>query len=150
VALSAWGIVGLEHAADRPNASPFLTSEGIEEVVDLLQDRAAAGAPDAAISDIAGTQIGFLSDERVVAASFVSPRFGDDELRGRLADPSTYVLDRRTPRNLALLREWLDDRDIGFEEQQVGTWQVFLLDERVAPGDVGLYVYGGRLRPAGR
>lgn len=150
VALAAWGIVGLQQAADRPNASPFLSSDGIDEVVDLLEARAATGAPDAAISDIAGTQIGFLSEERVVAASFASPRFGDDELRARLADPSTYVLDRRTPRNLALLREWLDDRGIGFEEQQVGTWQVFLLDERVAPGDVSLYVYGGRLRPAGR
>jgi hypothetical protein len=150
VAVAAWGIAGLQSAAQRPSASPFLSSAGIDEVVDLLERRADAGAPDAAVTDIAGAQIAFLSDEQVVGASFSTPRFADHELRGRLADPSTYVLDRRTPRNLVLLREWLAEREIGFEERQVGTWQVFLLDERVAPGDVGLYVYGGRLRPAGR
>jgi hypothetical protein len=150
VGLAAWGLVGLQSAAGAPNASPFLSSAGIEELVDLLEVRAATGSPDATITDIAGTQIGFLSQERVVGASFATPRFADHELRGRLADPSTYVLDRRTPRNVVLLRDWLAEQGIGFDEQEVGTWQVFFLDERVAPGDVGLYVYGGRLRPAGR
>jgi len=90
-------------------------------------------------------QLAFLTDGDVVGASFAVPRSARYEYLGRVADPSTYVLDEKLLDNADMLRLWLTRNDIGFEEREIGKWRVFFVDEQVLPGEAGLFVYGGKL-----
>jgi hypothetical protein len=134
VALSLWGLVGTRAEAREPAPDKFLSSEGIGEVADLLDERGVVTA----VTDVAGSQITYLSGGRVVAGSFVVPRFPAAERASR-ADPSTtYVLDARLYDNADRLDRWLDDHDVAAERHRIGRWEVFLLDTRVLPEDAGL------------
>ena len=75
----------------RPSAvlNSCLSSPGIEQVARLLDRRHV----DAVISDTGGMQIAFLTDERVVGASFAVPRLYDYEFAARASEHSVYVLD---------------------------------------------------------
>ena len=139
VALSVWGIVGLNREAERPGASFFLSSPGIEDVATLLEQRDV----EAAITDAAGMQITFLTGGRVEGSSFAVVRLRRLEERARRASPSTYVLDRHSSGNADRLRTWLDERHIGYTEEAVGIWRVFFLTERVLPEDVPLLIFLG-------
>ena len=145
VGLAAWGLVGLRAVGDGKDPSPFLTSEGIEDVATLLRDRRI----DAAITDIAGMQLAFLTEEQVVGGSFAAPRLPDFERRARAADPSTYVLDIGLLGNVEVFDRWLRVNQVGYESVRVGKWQVFFLDRRVSPDDAGVLVYGGQLGDLG-
>jgi hypothetical protein len=138
VTSTAWGLVGSREAAVRPRPNPFLASPGIDEVAELLEARGVDGF----ISDFAGMQVAFLTDERVVGASFAVPRDAEYEVIGRAHDPSVYVLDEELLPNVARLRRWLDDNGVGYTEQRVGKWTVLFLDQRVLPGEAGLEVFG--------
>lgn len=137
VASTMWGLVGTRDAAEVDHPNPFLASPGIEEVADLLEARGAH----AAITDSAGMQLAFLTDEEVIGASFAVPRVHAYEVAGRDADPSTYVLDDRKLANADRLRLWLTAHGKAFEERRIGTWRVFFLDEQIAPADLPLYVF---------
>lgn len=141
-ASSAWGLAGARAASDREHPNLFLSSPGIEEVAELLQERGVT----AAITDTAGMQLAFLTDGEVVGASFSVPRSDTYEVLARVAERSTYVLDEELVGNADLLRLWLVANDVGFEEHDIGKWRVFLIDGRVLPEQVGMLTFGGRLR----
>lgn len=140
-ASSAWGLAGVRAASDRPRPNSFLSSPGIDEVAELL-DRQGV---EAVISDTAGMQIAFLTDQRVVGGSFAVPRLASFERRGRAADPSVYVLDETLLNNDDVLRDYLERNRVPFEERRYGKWHVFLLAKRVLPVQAGLLVFGGQL-----
>lgn len=139
---TTWGLLGVQAASDRPRPNSFLSSPGIDEVARLLDRRHV----DAVISDTGGMQIAFLTDERVVGASFAVPRLYDYEFAARAADPSVYVLDDGLLDNDVILRRWLIRNKVPFEQHRIGKWQVFLISKRVLPSDAGLLVFGGQLR----
>ena len=141
VGSTVWGLQGTIDAAERPRPNLFLASPGIEEVAELLEARNV----DAFISDDAGMQIAFLTDERLIGASFAVPRSKEYEMAGRGADPSTYVLDNGLLKNADQLRMWLTRNDVGFIEKRVGKWNVFFLDRRILPSQADLLVFGGQL-----
>ena len=142
VGSSMWGLAGTRSVADEPEPNFFLASPGIERVAHLLERQHIH----AFISDTAGMQVAFLTDERVIGASFAVPRSDEFEHIGRAATPSTYVLDNSEIRNADLLRRWLIRNRVGFVEQKVGKWNVFFLDRRVRPEQANLLVFGGQLR----
>ena len=141
VASTMWGLLGTRDAAEQPRPNSFLASPGIEQVAELLE----AKGIDAFISDIAGMQVAYITEERVVGSSFAVPRDDEYEVIGRAQDPSTYVIDDGLLPNVERLRSWLARNDVGYTEQQVGKWTVFFLDERVLPGQADLQVFGGYL-----
>jgi len=143
VGLTVWGLVGTRAVASAPDPDSFLSSDGIEGVTDLLEDRGVGTA----ITDVSGMQITFLSDRRVEASSFVVPRVPAVE-RGARADPtSTYVLDADLYGNADRLDAWLTARGVAAERHRIGRWRVFLLDQRVLPEDAGLLEAFGPVPP---
>lgn len=139
VGLSVWGTTGMADLARSPDANRFLGSDGIEEVAQLLEHRGVTTA----LTDLAGSQISYLSNERVIASTFAAPRLARYEEIPRLAPRSTYVLDRSVLGNDKLLRDWLQANKISFEERTVGKWAVFFVDGQVLPEQVPLrYFYG--------
>jgi hypothetical protein len=142
---TAWGLAGTRDVAERPGANAFVASPGIEDVTRLLERRGV----EYVLTDTSAMQIAFLSHRRVVGSSFGVPRILEYELAARAATPSTYVLDRGYPLNLDVMRLYLVAHDIGFEEVAVGKYRIFFLDRRVLPGEIGLFVYGGRLSSTG-
>lgn len=142
---TAWGLAGTRAVSDGPHPNVFLSSPGIEEVARRL-DRQGV---DAVISDTAGMQIAFLTDQRVVGASFAVPRLAEFERRGRAADPSVYVLDHDLLGNDEVLRAWLRRHQVAYEERRIGKWRVFLLSRRVLPAEADLVVFGGQLDTVG-
>jgi hypothetical protein len=137
--VSWWGITGM--AAVGPTDTNFLSSPGIPEVTGFLEGRGV----DTAITDVAGTQITFESEGRIEAASFAAPRFR--HLQAVMWDdgPSAYVLETDRSRNDERLEQVARERGISFERRRFGEWTVYLLDERLAPWDAELTVFGGRL-----
>lgn len=141
VGSTAWGLAGTADEARTAHPDPFLASPGIDEVVEVLE----AEGVEAVISDTAGMQVAFLTDEEIVGASFAVPRLDAYEVLARATDPSTYVLDETLLDNADVLRLHLEANEIGYRELDLGTWRVFLVDERVLPGEAGLFVFGGKL-----
>lgn len=138
-AMSWWGITGM--AAVGSTDTNFLSSPGIPEVTGFLEERGVRTA----ITDVAGTQITFESEGRIEAASFAAPRFR--QLQSVMWDegPSVYVLETDRSRNDERLEAAADERGIAFERRRFGEWTVYLLDERLAPWDAEMTVFGGRL-----
>jgi hypothetical protein len=135
--MSAWGLAGMERAAEQPQADKFLSSPGIEDVVTFL-DRQRRGP---VLTDIAGSQITYLSHERIQAASFSVPRFHDLELAARAAKRSTYVLDDHALGNAGRLRLYLEFHRIPYRARHIGKWWVYLLDRRVLPEQARLLYF---------
>lgn len=141
VTTTAWGLVGTAAEARTAHPDRFLASPGIDEVIEVLE----AEGIEAVLTDTAGMQIAFLTDEEVVGSSFAVPRLDRYEVLARTADPSTYVLDETLLDNVDVLRLYLAANEIEHRELDLGTFRVFLLEERVLPGEVGLFVFGGKL-----
>lgn len=137
VALSTWGIAGMEDVARRPRADKFLASPGIREVSALLD----ASGRRHVITDIAGMQITYLTAGRVQAGSFSVPRYRPLELAARRAPRSTYVLHDTELANADRMRLYLAQRKIPHRAVHVGTWWMFLMDQRVLPEDVPLLFF---------
>lgn len=137
--VSWWGISGMEDV--RSTDSAFLSSPGLPEVTDFLEARGV----DAAITDIAGTQITFESEGRIEAASFAAPRFRHLQSVMWRDEPSVYVLETSRSRNDERLEAEAERRGIAFERRRFGAWTVYLLDEHLAPWDAQMTVFGGRL-----
>ena len=55
------------------------------------------------------------------------------------------ILDETLLDNVDVLRLYLAANEIEHRELDLGTFRVFLLEERVLPGEVGLFVFGGKL-----
>jgi hypothetical protein len=145
VGSTAWGLAGTRDVAQRPGANAFVASPGIEDVTALLERRGVRFV----LTDTSGMQIAFLSHRRVVGSSFGVPRILEYELAARSASPSTYVLDGGYRKNLDVMRLYLAAHHVGAEEVRVGKYRVYFLDRRVLPGEIGLFVYGGRLSTTG-
>ncbi|MCU1357364.1 MAG: hypothetical protein JWM89_2782 [Acidimicrobiales bacterium] len=137
VSLTAWGLAGLGEAARLPEADKFLSSRGIEEVAAFLESRHSGPV----LTDIAGTQITYLTHERVRAGSFSVPRFRDLELAARSAPRSTYVLDTHLLGNAGRLNLYLTLHHLPYERRYIGRWSVFLIGSRVLPEQVPLLVF---------
>lgn len=141
VGSTVWGLQGTIEIAEQPRPNSFLASPGINQVADLLERRHVK----AFMSDIAGMQVAYLTDEHVVGASFAVPRDQRYEILGRTATPSVYVLDNGLLPNADQLRRWLRWNKVGYEEKKIGKWNVFLLDRRITPSQADLLVFGGQL-----
>lgn len=140
---SWWGLSGLRDASEDAGDTLFLSAPGIEEVVARLEERGV----ERVTTELAGAQITFASDGRVRGASFGSPRFDDLEAEMLVDAPTTYVFDlsRTDFDNSARLERTLEERGIGFEREQYGTWAIYYLDEWLPPWEAGLVAYGGRV-----
>jgi Dolichyl-phosphate-mannose-protein mannosyltransferase len=138
--LTLWGLIGTWSVASSAGADKFLSSDGIGEVSDLLDRRRVSTA----ITDIAGMQISFLTDQRTIASSFAVPRVPAFERAARNDPTSTYVLDAEADGNARLLQDWLTSEGVPFERCDIGRWRVFFLAERVLPEQVGLRVVFGQ------
>lgn len=144
-AVAVWGCVGMIGIANRPEPDLFLASPGLPQVVAYLE----AEHRDAAMADASGQQLAYVSGGRIAAASYAVPRFEDLEARGGTTGLTTYVLrtgyfggdDRRLERHLRA-------QGIGYTRTEIGAFTVFLLDRPVAPADVPLTRFGGRIRAA--
>lgn len=133
--LSSWGLVGLDTSARHSTEQQFLSSPGIENVVDLLEQRHLP----AVITDESGTQITFLSHGKVKASSFNVPRFSDLERAGREADPSTYVIRNDILKTAEFLAAWLHVHGVNYERRDLGAYSVFFLDRRLPPEGIPIF-----------
>jgi hypothetical protein len=142
-AMTVWGVTGMTALAREPDANRFLASVGIEDVAALLEERGV----EAAFSDLGGYQVSFLTEGQVVTGSFAVPRLRSYEMTARLEPASTYVLDRTVLGNDVRLRTWLNEALIDYQEETVGKWAVFFIEERVVPEDVPLLTFFGVAGP---
>jgi hypothetical protein len=140
LSLTLWGLIGTRAVAARAGADKFLSSDGIGEVAELLEQRRVGTA----ITDIAGMQISFLTDRRTIASSFAVPRVRSFERAARNDPTSTYVLDGDADGNARLLEDWLTSAGVPFERRDIGRWCVFFLAERVLPEQVGMRLAFGQ------
>jgi hypothetical protein len=140
--LTMWGLVGLRAVGERPEPDQFVASPRIDRVVDLLQERGVHEA----ITDVAGSQLTFLSDRVIVASSYAVPRFSEDEEEGESASHSTFVLRKGKSDAATRLRAYLAAEHIGYEHRSVGTYDVFFIDGRVRPADIPLTSFAGVVR----
>ncbi len=146
LALAAWGLVGMRAAAERDTPNHFLASPGLDEVLDLLDQRGI----DAVTTDVVGHQISFLSDGEVVASTYAVVRFPDLEREAAERGRCTYVFRRGTRAGgRAALDAHLQEADIDNTRIELGTFTVFLLGVPVDPADVPLVSLAGPARPVG-
>jgi hypothetical protein len=139
--VSMWGLVGMRDESRRPSVDIFLASPGTDEVAELLEERGVT----AFHSDLGGMQIAYLTEEEIIGSSFAAPRDAAYEVAARDASPSTYVLDNEQSGNADRLRRYLEAEGIAFDEQTVGQWSVFLIDQPVQPEEAELRIFGGRV-----
>ncbi len=137
--LTMWGLVGLRAVGEQQEPDQFVASPGIDQVVDLLQRRGVHRA----ITDVAGSQLTFLSDHGIVASSYAVPRFSEDEEQGESAPRSTYVLRKGKSDAATRLRAYVAAHHLAYEHRSVGAYDVFLVDGRVRPSDIPLTSFAG-------
>lgn len=144
LAMSTWGLVGMRDVAERDQPDPFLASPGLDEAIDLLDDRGVT----AAVTDVAGHQITFATDSEIRASTYGVPRFPDLEREGRGQGSDTYVLRvGHMGGDEQRLETYLQANDIAYERSRLGAFMVFLLDEPVPPEDVPLTTFLGPVTP---
>jgi hypothetical protein len=141
-ALAAWGLIGLNQAA-QDDTSLLLGSRDIDEVAALLDERHVGTA----VTDSAGAQITFLTDGRVEASSLSVPRFASLEAAPAHDPTSTYVLNRLQFDNVPRLRAHLDQNQIPYEEEVMGSWHVFFLSAHLPPDDVPIITFADLAEP---
>ncbi|MEZ5382357.1 MAG: hypothetical protein R2754_11275 [Microthrixaceae bacterium] len=142
-ALTWWGLVGMDHLANRPNANGFVASPGIHEVVDYLERQDIS----VVTTDTSGMQIHFFSEGEIVASSFGAPRVKRFEQVALVAPETTFVLEGVAFDNRGRLRRWAEFGGTPYVEERIGSYSVFTFDRRVTPEEAGLRVFGGRPQP---
>lgn len=134
LAASSWGLVGFRDHARTHREDVFLTTPGLDGVIDLLDQRQVS----VAVSNSVGAQITFATEGRITVSSFALPRFPELEEEGERRGTTTYVL--RTNEvidDVPRFERWLVTERASFERVTVGEYEVFFLDEPVHPDDVG-------------
>lgn len=143
IGVSHWGITGMEAVSDHD--ARFLNARGSGDVVAFLEDREI----DFAITDMAGTQITYVTGGEIRASSFAVPRFLDLEREMLVDRPSTYVLDDHLGGNAGRLATWLEERSIPYERHRFEVWTVITIDRWVPPWEARLVTMKGLVEPPG-
>lgn len=140
IAVTVWGLVGIQQVAVGPTHYWFLSSPRLDEVAQLLEERGSGPI----MTDSPGMQIAYYTEGRIEAGSFAVTRLPSYDRAARRAPRSTYVLTEDEFGNATRLQRHLDSHHIGYRREVIGRWNVFFIHQRVLPEDARLlYVFGG-------